>query len=305
MTDLDQRLTAARALSWRHLGKRITFYLPGMFTQDGRTGKHPAVSITGDACELRCDHCRGRLLEKMIPATTPRRLVNTCLRLADKGNSGVLISGGCRVDGTLSWSRFADAIEAVKASTNLFVSVHCGFVGEEDALALKRAGVDQALIDVVGDDRTVRTVMHLPFGASGIEDSMAALERAGLPMVPHVVCGLDHGHIRGEEKALKMIAGFKVDQMVIVTLMPLSGTPMEDARPPQAEAVAEIIIKARSLMPRTALSLGCASQRGNSRLEVLAVDAGVNRLALPSDEALKRAKMYGLKIDCRLTCCSV
>jgi hypothetical protein len=35
------------------------------------------------------------------------------------------------------------------------------------------------------------------------------------------------------------------------------------------------------------------------------VDAGVNRMALPSDEAVERARSYGLDIRYQKTCCSV
>jgi len=58
-------------------------------------------------------------------------------------------------------------------------------------------------------------------------------------------------------------------------------------------------------MPDTLISLGCARPRGSRRLEVLAVDAGVNRMALPSDEAVERARSYGLDIRYQKTCCSV
>jgi hypothetical protein len=69
--------------------------------------------------------------------------------------------------------------------------------------------------------------------------------------------------------------------------------------------VAEIIADVRLAMPKVPISLGCARRRGESRMEVLAIDAGVNRLALPSEEALKRAQAYGLNVRYQNTCCSV
>jgi hypothetical protein len=38
---------------------------------------------------------------------------------------------------------------------------------------------------------------------------------------------------------------------------------------------------------------------------MLAIDAGVNRVALPSDEAVEHARGYGLEIRFQATCCSV
>ena len=302
---LADRLQKARELSWRHLGKTIIFFLPGMFRLDGTTGKYPALSITGGDCALGCDHCQGAILSSMIPAQSPEQLVSQCRRLAAKGHHGVLVSGGCNGEGGLPWDRFYPAIKAIKAETELFISVHCGLVGDRSAFELKQAGVDQALVDVIGDDETFKTVYHVPFGVNRIEATMASLQRAGIPIVPHIVCGIHYGKTRGEKNAVAMISRFKVQQVVIVSLMNIPGTRMEKTCPPTPEAVADIIAEMRLAMPQTPISLGCARQRGNTRLETLAIDAGVNRMALPSDEAVARARWYDLEISYQKTCCSV
>jgi uncharacterized radical SAM superfamily protein len=305
MPNLKQRLNKARELSWKHLGKRIAFYLPGMFIMNGITGKYPAVSITGNQCALQCDHCQGKILSSMIPATDPESLLRKCVDLSHKGYHGVLISGGCTENGRLPWDMFIPTIRKIKEQTHLIVSVHSGIVTEGEALALKRAGVDQALIDVIGSDDTFRKIYHVPFGVSKIIATMDALKKAGLPIIPHIICGLDYGEIKGERKAIDMIAPFDVDQVVIVSLMKIPGTPAADASLPKAEEVADIIVETRRKMPAIPISLGCARQRGNSRLEVLAVDAGINRMALPSEEAVHRALSYGLELRYQKTCCSV
>ena len=192
-----------------------------------------------------------------------------------------------------------------KDRTDLLVSIHSGMVDRATAHCLKQAGVDQALIDVVGDDDTYRNVCHVPFGVNEIVSSLQALEGAGLEIVPHVVCGLHFGEIRGEARALQIISRFDVNHLVIVSVMKLPGK--SDARfgPVQAEAIAEIIAEARLLMPEVSISLGCARQRGNRKLETLAIDAGVNRMALPSDEAVEHTRGYGLEVKFQATCCSV
>ena len=305
MRDFHQRLDTARGISWSNLGKRITFFLPGMFQLNGHRGRYPAISITGSGCALNCDHCRGKILATMLAAESSQGLVELCRKLAGQGQQGVLISGGCRPDGTLAWRQFLPAIEAIKAQTDLFVSVHSGLVDPDTARDLKNAGVDQALIDVIGDDRTLQSVYHLPFGVDRIVAAMEALAAAGLPMVPHIVCGIDHGRIVGEYQAVKMIAPFDVAQVVIVSLMRLSGTPMAGVCLPEAEQVADIIAETRFRLPDVAISLGCARQRGNTRLEELAIEAGINRMALPSEAAVARADAYGLDIRYQPTCCSV
>lgn len=241
----------------------------------------------------------------MPAATSSSALLDLCQKLADQGQQGVLISGGCKKDGTLPWPHFLKAIESVKAKTKLFISVHSGLVDLDTAKGLKEAGVDQALIDVIGSDRTFQSVYHVPFGVERIVAAMDALSTVSLPMVPHIVCGLDHGHIKGEYQAVKMISRFPVAQVVIVSLMPLSGTPMAKAGFPTAEQVADIIADARIYMPHATISLGCARQRGNTRMEELAIEAGVNRMALPSEEAVAFAQKYGLNVTYQPTCCSV
>lgn len=305
MHRLRDLLERSGELSRQVHGRSVTFYLPGMFRLDGRTGRYPAASITGGGCALSCDHCAGRILGGMLPSPSPADLLATCLDLEERGQLGVLLSGGCNEAGRLPWDRFLPAIREIKARTRLYVSAHCGLVDQQTAGALKDAGVDQALIDVVGDDDTYRRVCHVPFGVERIERSLQALALAGLPAVPHVICGLDWGRIRSEMRAVDMIAAYPAQQVVFVSLMAIPGTPMAGVASPRAEEVAVIMARARLAMPGAPMSLGCARRRGDSRLEMLAVTAGVNRLALPSDEAVAHARNLGLALRYQNTCCSV
>ncbi|MEW6188911.1 MAG: radical SAM protein [Actinomycetota bacterium] len=305
---ITELLENSRELSWRNFGREIIFYLPGMFTLNGDRGRYPAISITGDRCELNCDHCRARILESMIHATTPEALVKRCLKLEEQGNIGCLISGGSLRDGTLPWLRFADALARIKEETNLKISIHTGLIDFDTAQRLKEAGVDQALIDVIGDDETLKRVYHLDVGIEAIKSSLDALTTVGIPIVPHIVVGLYYGRIKGELEALDMISGYNPSVLVVVSLMPLLGTPMRDVvSPPHSQKIAEILATARLKMPNIPISLGCARSRGRdgSWIETMAVDAGVNRMALWSEEAIERAKRYDLKIEFRKTCCSI
>jgi uncharacterized radical SAM superfamily protein len=205
----------------------------------------------------------------------------------------------------LPWGDFIPAIAKIKRETGLYISIHSGLMDDETALSLRQAGVDQALIDVIGDDETYRKIYHVPFGVSRIEASLKAAEEANLPVVPHVVCGLYYGGIRGERQAIEMISRFRIKQVVVVSLMRIPGTPLWKVEEPKSEEIAEMIAEARFKVPEAEISLGCARQRGNNHLELLAIDAGVNRMALPSEEAVRRAQDYGLEIRYQRTCCSV
>jgi hypothetical protein len=305
MTYLNDIMERARERSWASFGRQITFYLPGMFSCDGASGKYPAISITGTSCRLQCAHCQGKLLSPMIHAPEPDLLVEKCLQLERKGNLGVLVSGGCDEEGRLPWGQFSPALQEVKKQTGLKVSVHGGFVDEVTAKSLKEAGIDQVLVDVIGDGETYREVFHLKSGVSRLISSLEALKKARLPIVPHIVCGLHYGRMKGEKRALDIVSGLDVRLLVIVSLMRIPDTPMWNTESPAPEAVAELIAEARLSMPKTEIGLGCARERGNAGLEILAIDAGVNRMALPSEEARNRARYYGLEVKYQRTCCSV
>ena len=75
--------------------------------------------------------------------------------------------------------------------------------------------------------------------------------------------------------------------------------------PPAPEDVAHLIARARQALPDTEISLGCARRRGSELLETLAIEAGVNRMALPSGEAREHAKSLELDLVFRKTCCCV
>ena len=302
-----QLLQKAREISWANFGKHITFYLPGMIRYGNETGLYPAISITGKECALKCDHCNGKVLEPMISATTPESLIEICQRLDEKGYIGCLLSGGSDLKGEVPWGNFIDAIGEIKRRTKLSISIHTGIIDFNTAKKLKHAGVDQALIDVIGDDNTMREVYHLNDGVSLICNSLKALNRAEIPIVPHIVVGLNYGEIKGELKAIEIISGFKPKALVIVVVTPFEATPMESIIPPGPKEIAAIIALARLKMPEVIISLGCERGRGKDgfETEIYAIDAGVNRIAIQSDRAIERAREYGLQINFQKTCCSL
>jgi uncharacterized radical SAM superfamily protein len=298
----DEAFKVAR----EHHGDEMTFYLPGMIRYGNLRGLYPALSLTGDGCELLCEHCKGLLLKPMISVTDPEDLVMKCRNLARTGRVGVLLSGGSDRKGRIQWERFYDAISEVKSETRLFISVHSGFLDLTTAARLKRAGVDQALIDVMGDEETARDIYHLD-GLYTVIDSLESLVISGLEVVPHIVAGLMYGRMQAEYEALRTIARFPPASLVIVVLTPLKGTPMSGVTPPSPEEIARLIATARLMMPSVPISLGCERPRtGDGQvMEELAVHAGATRMALWSDKTVDLAISLGLRPRFQPTCCSV
>ena len=287
-------------------GNAFTFYLPGMVRYGNLRGRYPALSITGDKCLLQCEHCRGKLLTPMLKADQPEAFLKAGLEQARKGASGLLLTGGSDGKGQLPWQRFFPVIQELSERTGLYLSAHTGFPDLDSCIRLKRAGVRQGLLDVMGDDRTAADVYHLE-GLKPVLRGLKAVKESGLELVPHVVAGLQYGKIAAEKEALEIIRSFNPNALVVVVLTPLKGTPMEVVSYPEPVEVARLIASARVMMPHVPISLGCERPRNRDGwlMEKLAVRAGATRMAVWSDGAIEEACTLGLKPRFQATCCSV
>jgi uncharacterized radical SAM superfamily protein len=266
----------------------------------------PTISVTGKGCALECKHCGGKVLETMYPATTPKELYDLCVKLKQDGALGCLISGGCLPDGSVPLGRFVDATEKVKRDLGLTVFVHTGIVDFATAKRLREARIDAALIDVIGSEETIREVYNLDVTVRDYENSLRALHEAGMVFAPHVIVGLHHGELKGEFEALKMISKHKPSALVIIAFMPIHGTEMENVEPSTPLDIAKVTAAARIMFPETPLVLGCMRPKGKHRTEtdILAIKAGVNAIAFPTEEAVKFAEKQEHTISFSSLCCS-
>jgi len=185
--------------------------------------------------------------------------------------------------------------------------VHTGLVDVATAEMLADAGIDAAMLDVIADDVVAREVYHLDNGADKIRHSLAVLENAGIPVVPHVMVGLYYGQLRGEVEALHLISEFSPKAIVIIVLNPLRHTPMESLTPPSPEAVGRVTLIARLGFPSVPLLLGCARPLGSHKVHTdrYAIRAGVNGIAYVSEEGVQSAISMGLKPVFKDVCCSL
>jgi hypothetical protein len=242
----------------------------------------------------------------MLPATTPEKLIALCTDLKEKGGVGCLISGGCLPDGSLPLDRFTDAIAEITHRLGLTVLVHTGIVDASTAIELKKAGVDAALIDVIGSDETVREIYHLNTRIDDYDQSLRALHEVGIPTVPHVLVGLHYGRLKGELQALRMISEYSPSAVIVIAFMPVQGTPMENVSPPAPKEIAKVLVTARHMLPNTPVALGCMRPKGKHRIktDTLAIRAGVNAIAFPVEAAIQLAESMGLQITFSSYCCS-
>lgn len=290
---------------------RIRFYAPSFAPYKtsfygSQRDSFPTISITGNGCSLNCKHCGTLVLNSMYPVTKPKELFDLCENLKGQGASGCLISGGCSSDGSLPLSDFVDEIRKIKQKLGLTVMVHTGIIGLRTAEKLKNAGVDAALIDIIGSDETIREICNLSASVKDYADSLRALSQAHMSYVPHILVGLHYGKLRGEMQALRMISKFDPSALVVIAFMPIRRTEMEDIEPPQPFEIARVVATARAFFPRTPLVLGCMRPKGKHRVktDILAIRAGVDGIAFPTSEAVKYAEAQGCEISFSPCCCA-
>jgi hypothetical protein len=301
----------ASRLSRKNFPMRLTVSAPSQKHYDtgiyqNQRKSFMTMSVTGSHCALMCDHCGTQVLETMAVANSPSRFQMVADGLVESGAEGVLISGGCLDDGSVPLERFVADIAGMK-SQGLTVLVHTGLVKRHVARALKEAGVDQILLDIIGDDETIRQVYHLNKTTEAYRESLAILREEGLKAVPHVIAGLHFGRLRGEFHALEMIRDEGCAQLVIVALMPLPGTKMAAVPAISAKDVGRVLASARLMMPSTPMSLGCAKPVGDQKkgMEFYAVDVGVQNIAYPLPETIRYAEAQGYEICYHEKCCSL
>jgi len=291
--------------------KAIRFYAPSFTYYKTRhycssTTDFPTISITGNSCSLNCKHCGGKVLETMHPAITPQTLFELGVKLKQNGAKGVLISGGCLSDGSVPIDKFIPVIGRFKRELGLTVFVHTGIIKSETASALKEAGIDAALIDVIGSTGTITKVYNLSVTSQDYGDSLMELHKAKLPLVPHVIVGLNDGKLDGEFAALQMIAQVKPSAIVIIAFMPIHRTIMAKTPPPKPLKIAKVIAVARTMFPKTPIVLGCMRPKGELRnsTDLLALKAGVDGIAFPSESAVEYAKSKGFNAVFSSYCCA-
>lgn len=297
-----------------NFGDTITFHAPGLrrYKTDEFDSQNAiefaSISVTGTACGLSCEHCRTNVLHGMADLRRhDGSLFDLCADLASKGARGVLISGGSDKLGRVPLLPHIKDMKRVRKELGLAIRVHTGLPDEETCAALGEVEIDGAMIDVIGHRDTMREVYHLDSAPEDYENSLAWLEHYKVPTIPHIILGLHFGKMLGEGYALEMIVRHPPKILVLVVLMPLTGTPMVGVTPPRLEEIGAFFEISRKALPSTPVMLGCARPMGELKVEIdrLAVNAGLNGIAYPANGIVEYARQYGLRPQFINACCGV
>jgi uncharacterized radical SAM superfamily protein len=312
-TPLREVQTEAFRIRRGHFGKELTFSIPGTISYrdaafPSQKEKFSAISVTGRHCALRCEHCKGKLLESMIPAEDPETFLQAVDHLRAHGAHGILVSGGANQNGEVPLKKFISSIRTIKEKNPQFkVIVHTGLIQREIAKELKEAEIDQILIDVIGDDDTIREVYHLNKRVEDYEETLMMLREMGHHLAPHIIIGHHFGEIKGEWRALEMVTRIGVETIVLVVIKFLHGSGMNQIKIPKPEETSRISAIARILNPNIPIRMGCIrpAHPWKAKMETGFIDSGVNTIAYPLQNTIDYAKEIGLETKFIEMCCSL
>jgi len=294
--------------------RRVNFYVPTFkafaTSEIAGCGKSawPAVSITGPECKLQCDHCKAKLLEPMIPATTPEALWRVVNGQIEAGAQGMLLTGGSNLRDEVEYGPFFPTIRRIKDAFPAFrIAMHTALATRDQAKRIEESGIDAAMLDVIGAQDTVTQVYHLKRPVADFEAALAHLTEAKLKVVPHIVIGLHYGRMLGEWNALEMIARHQPAALVLVVIMPFYAPAKRPFAVPSSREVGRFFMDAREKLPDIPVLLGCARPPGRAKVEIdaYAVMAGLNGLAHPSDGTVELAARLGRSVRVTPACCSI
>ena len=298
----------------RHVPAPISFHVPGFkscgLDSVAGCGKEnwPAISITGGDCKLQCDHCKGKILAPMIPARTADdlwRVVNEKIAL---GASGMLLTGGSNHRNEVEYDPYYPTLRRIKEAFPRFrIALHTALVDKDTVQRMEDAGIDTAMMDVIGAQDTITQVYHLKRSVDDFERTLEYLTASRMQVVPHIVIGLHYGKMLGEWNALAMLQRHTPSAVVLVVAMPFYAPPQRPFATPDSRAVGHFFHEARQALPDIPLLLGCARPAGRAKLEIesYAIMAGLNGLAHPSEGMVELASSLGREMRISPTCCSI
>ena len=244
----------------------------------------------------------------MIPTGPPDAFERTVHTMHERqGLRGFLLSGGSNLRNEVPFERYLPALKRLKAAIpNLEVAVHTGLADERRAALLADAGVDVAMLDIIGAPETIRDVYRLDRPVADFELSLANLVATGLDVVPHIVIGLHFGRLLGETSAIDIIARHKTRATIAVVLMPHLAVAGRFQTPSETDVARTLLAARRKLADRTLL-LGCARPAGRHRAltDAYAVLAGIDGIAYPADGALALARALGRLPGRSPSCCGI
>jgi len=241
-----------------------------------------AVSITGRACSLNCEHCNRKYLEGMVP-------IEQMENKLEKGEySSILASGGCDSEGRVRLDLFSEQFIYAKKKHRIKIVAHTGLT-DEGIIKKISTFADIVSFDFIWNDEAIAKVYGLNKRKEDFLNSLLLIIKH-LPVVPHITIGLNYGKTGWEKEALEILRenGFK--KVVLNVIVPARSTGFEKIPPPKIEEVVAVFRKAHA--SGFIVFAGCMRPGGKYRKEL---DEGI----IPFVERIVNPdrSLYGGKIQ--------
>lgn len=240
----------------------------------------------------------------MLDASSPGSLENIGRKACGEGALGLLISGGCDINGRVPLIERIEEIRALKGM-GLLLNVHTGHVDEEEAGTLARTEIDRFSVDLHRSAEVIKNILHQSGGTERYESTLRALcVKAPGKVVPHICAGLEGDQIVHEKECVDMAAKHEIASLVVLRHMPSTSSKMRPIEPLSDERFYELIEHAvdRSKVP---VLLGCMRPRGSGQVELECARRGVSGIANLRSDTEKLLCNAGFIIEHRPFCCAL
>jgi uncharacterized radical SAM superfamily protein len=293
------------------MSKKITFYMPNIIKYKTKeitnceNNKFPAITITGRECALNCKHCEKKFLETLFDASNPDDLFKFAENLYNEKGKGFLITGGSNQEGYVNIKEHYETISKIKQKFKFQIALHSGLITEENIEYIKKSNVDLVMIDIIGDNKTIKEIYHLDKKVEDFENSLKLLQENKINFAPHVLIGLYNGKLGGEKNAIDIISKYQeyLKKLVLIVYRPLSH--YKKNLTPKYNDIKDIFEYTKENINKE-ISLGCARPFGKLRYEIdkLAVDLGFSSIAYPAEDILSYCILNEIEFHIENICCS-
>jgi biotin synthase len=263
------------------------------------------LSIKTGGCPEDCGYCaQSARFQTNVPATNLLSLAEVKERAAtakELGATRFCMGAAWRnVKDGPAFDLVLDMVRAVRA-LDMEACVTLGMLNDDQARRLHDAGLTAYNHNLDTSRRHYGNVIGTRTYDDRLE-TIAAVQRAGIS----VCCGGILGMGENEEDRLALLAELLAlepppESIPINTLVPIAGTPLENAAPVDSIELVRLIATTRIVFPKARVRLSAGRDRMSRELQVLCFLAGANSIffgeklltapnpAAESDQALFRA----------------
>lgn len=241
------------------------------------------LSVKTGGCSEDCGYCaQSAHHETAVPAEklmTAQEVLPHALKA--KANGSTRFCMGAAWKGVRSGDKkFEIMLETVREVSKLGmeVCVTLGQLSDKEAGALREAGLTAYNHNIDTSPEHYKSIVTTHTFDDRL-NTIGAVQRAGL----HVCCGGILGMGESEEDRLKMLevlCNFQPapESVPINCLMPIEGTPLEDAQPVELFELVRLIATARIALPKSKIRLSAGRTQMTREAQALCFFAGANSI---------------------------